>query len=111
MQRQEIQRPTLRGVRLLGGLLARRHCPAGIVDVEDDAVRILELALETFLALLAEIEEELAAGVFDRRLPLLEIVDLETDVMNADEVLRVLEPEPTSLLYCSSARLISPSLM
>src|SRR5205823_14020929 len=70
-------------------LLARRHRPAGVVDVEDDAVRIPELALEAFVALLAEVEEKLAAGRLDRLLPFLEVVDLEAEVMHADEVLRV----------------------
>src|SRR6476646_8454894 len=36
--------------------------PALPIDVEDDAVRVPELALEAFVLRVAEIEEELAAG-------------------------------------------------
>jgi hypothetical protein len=92
-------------------LLARRHRPAGVVDVENDAVGVLELSLEPLVTLLAEIEKEFTAGRFDRRLPFLEIIDLEPKVMEADEGCGSFRPEPTSLLYCSSARLTSPSLI
>src|SRR5262249_58126163 len=69
-------------------LLPRRHHPADVVDVEDDAVGILELALEALVAFLAKVEEKFAPGRLDRRLPVLEIVDLEPEVMDADERLR-----------------------
>jgi len=61
-------------------------------DVEDNPVRILELALEILLLrIIAEIEEEGAAGRFDPFLGGGEIVDLEAEMMSADEVLRVLK--------------------
>src|SRR5262245_65178236 len=72
-------------------LLAGCHHPAGIIDVEDDAVGILELALEALVPFLAEIEEELAPGRLDGGLLLLQVVDLETEMMDADEALRVLQ--------------------
>src|SRR5918911_1492137 len=69
-----------------------RALPALPRDVEDDAVGILELALEIFLLrIVAEVEEKLAAGGLDRFLRFGEIVDLEAEVVGADEVLPVLQ--------------------
>src|SRR2546429_10021955 len=81
------------GLGLGRGLeLARRHRPALPVDIEDDAVRVLELALEVVVVRVAEVEEELAAGRFDLLLLRLEIVALEAEVVDADELGRVLQP-------------------
>src|SRR5438876_10612487 len=77
--------------RLAAGLFARCHDPAGIVDVEDDPVRVLELSLEPFLPFLAEIEEKLSARRFDCRLLCLEIVGLKAKMVQADERIWVLE--------------------
>ena len=46
-------------------------------DIEDHAVRILELALEVAGAFVAEVEEELAAGRLDALLRLDAVVDLD----------------------------------
>src|SRR5512140_2141361 len=88
-------RHRLRG--LLGDLLLRRRLfhraqaalgvldlvlgelPALPVDVEDDAVRIAELALEAVVLRFAEIEEELAAGLLDLLLLLRQVVALEAE--------------------------------
>src|SRR5690349_1148560 len=59
--------------------------PAVLRDVEDHAVRVLELPLEVAFALVAEIEEELAAGRLDPLLRLDQIVDLDAEVVGADE--------------------------
>src|SRR5207244_10788223 len=48
-------------------------------------VRVLELALEIAVALVAEIEEKLAAIGFDALLRLGEVVDLEAEMMRADD--------------------------
>src|SRR3974390_1067197 len=67
--------------------------PALFGDVEDDPVRILELALEILLLrIISEVEEEGAAGCFDALLGGGEIVDLEAEMMGADEALGVVEP-------------------
>src|SRR5256885_2810550 len=67
--------------------------PAFLRDVEDHAVRILELALEVlFLLVVAQVEEELAAGRLDLLLRRRDVVDLEAEMMGADEVLGVIEP-------------------
>src|ERR1041385_4748126 len=64
--------------------------PALLRDVEDDAVGVLELALEVLLlGVVAEVEEELAAERFDSLLRLGEVVHLEAEVVGADEVLGV----------------------
>src|SRR5829696_6026860 len=73
-------------------LLARGHCPTVVIDIEDDAVGVLEFALETFFAFFAEIEEELASGALDRGLAFFEVIDLKTEVMNADETGGIFEP-------------------
>ena len=65
------------GFRRFGLDLARRHGPAFPVDVEDDAVRVLELAFE--VVRVAEIEEEFPAGLLDPFLLLLEVVALEDE--------------------------------
>src|SRR5271166_5002443 len=82
------ERPSL---RLLAGLFTRCHRPAGVVDVEDDAVRVLELPLESLVALLAEVEEKFAARRLDRSLLRPEIIGLEAKMMQADEGVWILE--------------------
>src|SRR5262249_47925991 len=72
--------------------LEQRHGPALPVDVEDDAVRIAELALEIVVCEVAEIEEELAAGRLDLLLLRFEVVALEAEMMDADELVRLLQP-------------------
>src|SRR5215204_839874 len=57
--------------------------PAFPVDVEDDPVRILELALKAFVLGIAEIEEERAAGLLDLLLLRGQVVALEAEVMDA----------------------------
>jgi hypothetical protein len=90
---------------------ALRADPPLLGNIENDAVRILELPLEVLLfGIVAEIEKELSAGRLDPFLRLLQIVNLEAEVMGADESARVLEPRPLSPLYLSSARLTTPSL-
>src|SRR5580692_11666524 len=59
--------------------------PAVLGNVEDDAVGVLELALEIAVTFVAEIEEEFAAGRLDFLLGLDQIVDLETEVVRADK--------------------------
>ena len=66
--------------------------PALPVDVEDDAVRILELALEAVVLGVAEIVEELAAGLLDLLLLRRQVVALEAEVVDADEFARMLQP-------------------
>src|SRR5712691_11776152 len=63
--------------------------PAALRSVEDDPVRVLELALEISLPLVAEVEEELAAGALDALLRLGEVVDLEAEMVGADEPARI----------------------
>src|SRR5215475_7977907 len=65
--------------------------PAVLRNVEDHAVGVLELALEVTVPLVAEVEEELAAGLLDAALGVGEIVDLEAEVVRADEVRAFLE--------------------
>src|SRR6185312_6717033 len=69
-----------------------RSLPAFLRDVEDDAVGILELALEVlFLSVIAEVEEELAAARLDLLLRLGQVVDLEAEVVRADVAFRIVE--------------------
>src|SRR3974377_2117911 len=73
--------------------LSRRAEPAFFGDVEDDPARVLELALEILLPrIIPEVEEEAAAACFDALLGGGEIVDLEAEMMGADEALGVVEP-------------------
>src|SRR5712692_2837838 len=66
--------------------------PAFLGDVEDDPVWVLELELEIDLVLrLAELEEECAAGGLDAGPHGLEVLDLEAEMVRADEILCVLE--------------------
>ena len=65
-----------------------RALPAVLGNIEDDAVGVLELALEIAVTFVAEIEEEFAAVRLDALLGLDEIVDLEAEVMRADETFR-----------------------
>src|SRR5689334_6468354 len=66
--------------------------PALLRDVEDDAVGVLELALEVLLlGVVAEVEEELAAERLDLLLRLGEIIDLEAEMVCADVALRIVQ--------------------
>src|ERR1700682_287896 len=65
--------------------------PAVLGNVEDDAVGVLELALEIAVTFVAKIEEEFAAGCLDALLGLDEIVDLEAEMVRADKTLRILQ--------------------
>ena len=61
-------------------------------DVEDNPVWILELALKILLLrIVAEIEKEATTRRFDPLLSGRQIIDLEAEMMSADEVLRVLK--------------------
>src|SRR5262245_25678659 len=63
---------------------AGRAQPALLRNIEDDSIGILELALEVlFFLIVAEIEEERAAGAFDALLRFGNVVDLETEMMRA----------------------------
>src|SRR5690242_6380331 len=66
-----------------------RALPAVLGDIENHTVRVLELAFEIAVALLAEIEEELAAIGFDAFLRFGEIVDLKAEMVRADVGIRV----------------------
>ena len=68
-----------------------RALPAVLGNIEDDAVGVLELALEIAVTFVAEIEEEFAAVRLDALLGLDEIVDLEAEVMRADETFRIFQ--------------------
>src|SRR5579864_4072155 len=68
-----------------------RALPAVLGNVEDDAVGVLELALEIAVPLVAEIEEEFAAGRLDFLLGFGEVVDLEAEVVRADEAFRIFQ--------------------
>src|SRR5580692_10896615 len=59
--------------------------PAVLGNIEDDAIGILELAFEIAVTLVAEIEEELAAGRLDFLLGLDQIVNLEAEMVRADK--------------------------
>jgi len=94
-----------------GGVLdlAAGQLPAFPVEVEDDAVGVLELALEPVVLGLAEIVEELGAG---RSTCSAAPAGRRTGSRNGGcRPTPWARREPTSLLYCSSARLTSPSLM
>src|SRR5690349_9197410 len=71
--------------------LALGQRPAFVVDVEDDSVRIAELALEVVVVRIAEIEKELSAGALDPLLLLLDVVALEAEVVDADVSVGVLQ--------------------
>src|SRR4030081_195330 len=73
-------------------ILLVRSEPALLRNIEDDPVRVLELALEGDVVLaFAEIEEERAAGALDALLGVGEVVDLEAEMVGADEAFGVLE--------------------
>jgi hypothetical protein len=83
------RRPAARrgGFAFAGDLILRQR-PAFPVDVEDDAVRVLELALEIVVVRIAEIEEELSARGLDLLLLLFDVVALEAEMVDADELAR-----------------------
>src|SRR5262245_64054298 len=66
-------------------LVAVGPLPTVFRNIEDHPVRVLELALEIAVALVAEVEEKLAAIGLDALLRFGEIVDLEAEMMGADE--------------------------
>src|SRR5688500_10283597 len=72
-------------------LIPVRALPAVLRDIEDHAVGVLELALEVAVSLVAEVEEELTAGCLDLFLRLREVLDLDAEVMRADEGLAFLD--------------------
>src|ERR1700681_4765844 len=73
-------------------ILLFRPEPALLRNVEDDPVRVLELALEIDVLLtFPEIEEERAAGALDALLGVGEGVDLEAEMVGADEAFGILE--------------------
>src|SRR6202035_707910 len=65
--------------------------PAVLGNVEDDAVGVLELALEIAVTFVTQIEEEFAAGGLDALLGLGQIVDLEAEMVGADEAARIFQ--------------------
>src|ERR1700730_6673053 len=65
--------------------------PAVLGNIEDDAVGVLELALEIAVTLVAEVEEEFAAGRLDFLLRLDEIVDLEAEMVRAEKALGIFQ--------------------
>ena len=71
--------------------LAFGQSPAFVVDVEDDAVRIAELALEVVIVRIAKIEKELSARALDPLLLVLDVVALEAEVVDADVAVGVLQ--------------------
>src|SRR6185503_19145951 len=87
-RRRAFRRRPLGGEAALGvHNLAFGELPALPVDVEDDAVRVLELALEAVVLGLAQIEEELAAGLLDLLLLRRQVVALEAEVVDAGPAL------------------------
>src|SRR5262245_35229836 len=72
-------------------LVAVGPLPTVFRNIEDHPVRVLELALEIAVALVAEVEEKLAAIGLDALLRLGEVVDLEAEMMRADEGRALLE--------------------
>src|SRR5436190_15944339 len=91
------------------GALFRSSDPAFLREIEDHAVGILVLHFEVriFLAL-AEGEEELAASGLDPFLRLLQIVDLEAEMVRADEARRVLEPRAALALVLEERQVDHP---
>src|SRR5580700_9531951 len=65
--------------------------PAVLGNIENDAVGVLKLALEIAMTFVAEIEEEFAAGGFDFLLGFDEVVDLEAEMVSADETLGIFQ--------------------
>src|SRR5580692_8418427 len=65
--------------------------PAVLGNVENDAVGVLELALEIAVTFVAEIEEEFAAGGLDFLLGLDEVVDLEAEMVRADKTFGIFQ--------------------
>src|SRR5262245_39280837 len=72
-------------------LVAVGPLPTVFCNIEDHPVRVLELALEIAMALVAEVEEELAAIGLDALLRFGEVIDLEAEMMRADEGRALLE--------------------
>src|SRR5271166_4880963 len=61
-------------------LIAVRALPAARGNIENDAVGVLELALEIAVTFVAQVEEEFAAVVLDALLRLGDIVDLKAEM-------------------------------
>src|SRR4029453_14488901 len=72
-------------------LVAVGALPTVLRNIEDHPVRVLELALEIAVALVAEVEEKLAAVRLDALFRFGKIVDLEAEMMRADEGCALLE--------------------
>src|SRR5262245_37933766 len=83
-RRRAFRRGPVRDQPALGVLhLVFGELPTLPVDVEHDAVRVFELALEALVLRLAEIEEELAAGALDLLLLRRQVVALKAEMMDA----------------------------
>src|SRR5580693_7885087 len=65
--------------------------PAVLGNIENDAVGVLELALEIAMTFVAEIEEEFAAGRLNFLLSFDEVVDLEAEMVRADKTLGIFQ--------------------
>src|SRR5271163_2256102 len=65
--------------------------PTSFRNIENDAIGILEFALEITVPFVAEIEEELAAVGFDPLLRFGDVVDLKAEMVSADKTFRILE--------------------
>src|SRR5262249_9943586 len=77
----------------LGGPFALRSRPTLAGHIDDDAVRILELALEVlFLGIGAEVHEECAACRLHLLLSFGNVVNDEAEVVRSDEILHVGAP-------------------
>jgi hypothetical protein len=70
---------------LLHPLSAVRHRPAFPIDVENNSVGIFELPLEVIVVRIAQIKEELAAGVLDLPLLVRQVINLEAEMMHPNE--------------------------
>src|ERR1700730_3479738 len=78
-------------ISLLLFIVAVGSLPAVLGNIENDAVRILELAFKVAVTFVAKIEEEFSAMRLDALLGLGQIVDLEAEMVRADEAAGVFE--------------------
>src|SRR3954452_22643767 len=89
---QKITRPANESSAPICARLLRSSDPALLGNIEDHAVGVLVLQLEVRVFLgFAEREEDLAAAGLDALLRRLEIIDLEAEMMRADEIGGVLQ--------------------
>src|ERR1700730_12056708 len=84
-RRRLLDRPPSRTMTGLFLPVTIRALPAVLGNIENDAVGVLELALEIAVTFVAEVEEEFAAGRLDFLLCLDEIADLEAEMVGADK--------------------------